>query len=265
MRVRIQKVMAQAGVGSRRACEDMIRQERVTVNGQVAPLGQQIDPSVDQVRVDGKPLPQPEPPMYVAVNKPPGMISDKDVSGERPTVRDLVPLGGHLYPVGRLDIDSEGLILLTNDGELAHRLAHPRYQHSKTYRVLVEGHPDAGTLAAWRGGVMLDGRRTAPAKVKVLQRQDDATWLQIELREGRKRQIRRVATSLGHPVRQLIRTHIGTLALDDLEPGQWRRLSDDEVRELRAWAGLGRVARRRRGASRAGGRSARQPRTPETG
>jgi 23S rRNA pseudouridine2605 synthase len=240
MRVRIQKVMAQAGIGSRRACEALVRQERVTVNGQVATLGQQIDPSVDKVRVDSEPLPQPEPPIYVVVNKPPGVISDEDVSGERPTVRDLVPLDAYLYPVGRLDMNSEGLILLTNDGDLAHRLAHPRYQHSKTYHVLVEGRPDAGTLAAWRGGVMLDGRRTAPAKVKVLQRQADATWLQIELREGRKRQIRRVAASLGHPVRRLIRTHIGTLALGDLEPGQWRRLSDDEVRALRTWAGLDR-------------------------
>jgi pseudouridine synthase len=138
----------------------------------------------------------------------------------------------------QVSVNSEGLILLTNDGDLAHRLTHPRYRHAKVYHVLVEGHPDTKTLAAWRRGVTLDGRRTAPATVEVLQKQSDATRLRVELREGRKRQIRRVAAKLGHPVRRLIRTQIGTLALGDLAPGQWRRLSDDEVRKLRALVGL---------------------------
>jgi len=150
-----------------------------------------------------------------------------------------VPLEGHLFPVGRLDLRSEGLILLTDDGKLAHRLTHPRYEHEKEYRALVEGEPDEAVLNKWRQGVFLDGRRTAPAEVTVVGREKGKTWLHVTwlkviLREGRKRQIRRTAAMLGHPVHRLIRVRIGSLHLGDLKPGHWRTLTESEVEALRA-------------------------------
>jgi pseudouridine synthase len=168
------------------------------------------------------------------------VLSDEgDGSGRLTTVLDLVPLEGHLFPVGRLDLRSEGLILLTDDGKLTHRLTHPRYEHEKEYRALVEGQPDEAVLNKWRQGVFLDGRRTAPAEVTVARREKGktwlhVTWLRVVLREGRKRQIRRTAAMLGHPVHRLIRVRIGSLHLGDLKPGQWRTLSEAEVEALRA-------------------------------
>ena len=235
MEERVLKIMARAGVGSRRACDGLIRQGRVTVNGVVARLGAKADPEADDIRLDGQPVRRAERLGYVALYKPRGVLSDPDVSGEgRPWLRDLVPLRGRLYPVGRLDADSEGLVLLTNDGDLTHRLTHPRYEHEKTYRVLVEGVPAESALEKWRtGGLRLDGKRIAPAKVKQLGTQAGRTWLRVVMREGRKRQIRRVAERLGHPVARLKRTHIASLALGDLKPGEWRKLSRQEVRDLK--------------------------------
>jgi pseudouridine synthase len=191
-----------------------------------------VDPRTNDILVDGEPLGESEPSVYVMVNKPTGVISDQDVSGRHRAVRDLVPLEGHLYSVGRLDLRSEGLILLTNDGNLAHKLTHPRYEHPKTYQVLVKDMPSEDVLASWRRGVILEGRRTAQAEVRVLKKEGHNTWLEIVLREGRKRQIRRVAAMLGHPAMRVIRVGLGPLVLGDLQPGAWRRLKPEEVKAL---------------------------------
>lgn len=164
--------------------------------------------------------------------QPRGVLSDPMPGSGRPSVYDLVPPVKPLYVVGRLDARSEGLVLLVNDGELAHRLTHPRYEHPKVYQVLVEGRPDPETLERWRRGVFLDGRRTRPAKVQVLRYEGDRTWLLVEMREGKKRQIRRVAARLGHPVHRLIRIRIGPVTLGRLKPGQWRPLTEQELRQL---------------------------------
>jgi len=243
---RLQKILARAGFGSRRACEEPIRQGRVAVNGQVAQLGQKADPDRDLITLDGKPVRVKRRRTYVALHKPRGVLSDeRDGSGRLSTVRDLVSLPGRLYPVGRLDLQSEGLMLITDDGDLTYRLTHPRFGHEKEHRVLVEGEPDGATLEKWRRGVFLDGKRTAPAGVTVAGREKGATWLRVTLREGRKRQIRRVAAMLGHPVRRVIRVRIGPLRLGDLKPGQWRRLTSAEVRALRSAAQKSRGSKRR--------------------
>jgi 23S rRNA pseudouridine2605 synthase len=234
MEERLQKILARAGHGSRRACEEFISQGRVLVNGQVAQLGQKADLDRDRITLDGRPVRVRKNHTYVILHKPRGVLSDEgDGSGRLPTVRDLVNLPQRLFPVGRLDLRSEGLILLTDDGELAHRLTHPRYEHAKEYQVYVEGRPDDQTLERWRRGVFLDGRRTVAAEVDVVRRERDHTWLRVVLREGRKRQIRRVATMLGHPVHKLVRVRIGPVRLGDLKPGEWRHLTNQELRELR--------------------------------
>ncbi len=247
MEERLQKIMARANLGSRRSCEEIIAEGRVTVNGQVAQLGTKADPERDRIEVDGQPLrleaasPTADDAfIYIALNKPKGIISslEDEMMQGRKTVRDLIELDKtyHIYPVGRLDKPSEGLILMTNDGALAHRLTHPRYGHEKVYYVVVEGHIPDPALDQWRRGVMLDGRITAPAPIEVIARRKDATELRILLREGRKRQIRRVAALLGYPVKRLLRERIGPLALGDLQPGQWRHLTAGEVAQLKRHA-----------------------------
>lgn len=234
MQERLQKILARAGFGSRRACEELIRQGRVTVNGQAAQIGQKADPDHDSITVDGKRVRLKEARTYVALHKPRGVLSDEgDGTGRVPMARDLLPLPGHLFPIGRLDLRSEGLLLFTDDGELADRLTHPRYEHEKEYHALVEGLPDEKTLRKWRSGVFLDGRKTAPAKVSILRCEGDDTWLRIVLREGRKRQIRRVAAILGHPVHRLVRVRIGPVRLGNLKPGAWRHLTERELRQLK--------------------------------
>lgn len=234
MKDRLQKILARAGFGSRRACEKLIRQGRVVINGQVAQLGQKADPDHDRITMDGKPVRVERCCIYVALYKPRGVLSDEGDGTDRlTTVRDLVPLPGHLFPVGRLDLPSEGLILLTNDGELANLLTHPRHRHTKEYHAYVEGHPDDKTLEQWRHGVFLDGRRTAPAQVFILGHERNFTWLRVVLREGRKRQIRRVAAMLGHPVHRLIRVRVGPVHLGALRPGKWRQLNERELEQLK--------------------------------
>ncbi len=225
--------MARAGYGSRRACETIIEQKRVTVNGVIATLGTKADPDRDDIRVDGVSLRLPDAYDYIMLNKPRGVVSDEDVGGNWPVARDLIPVEGHLYPVGRLDIRSEGLMLFTNDGDLAHRLTHPSYEHPKTYRVLVAGDPGAEQLEAWQRGVVLDGQRTLPAEVRRVRRHRGQTWLEVTMREGRKRQIRRVASLLGLEVLHLERIGLGPLKLGDLPTGAWRRLTEEEVNALR--------------------------------
>jgi 23S rRNA pseudouridine2605 synthase len=233
MEERLQKILARAGFGSRRACEEYIREGRVAVNGQMAQIGQKADPDRDHITLDGEQVQAEQPHTYVALHKPRGVLSDEgDGTGRIQTARDLVALPGHLYPVGRLDLRSEGLVLLTDDGELTHRLTHPRYEHEKEYQVYVEGHPDEKTLQQWRSGVFLEGSKTAPAEVSMLRQEKDRTWLRIVLREGRKRQIRRMGAMLGHPVHQLIRVRIGPVHLGNLEPGQWRHLTEQELQDL---------------------------------
>ena len=238
--------MARANLGSRRSSEEIIAAGRVLINGRVARLGDKADPARDRIEVDGRPLrlPDAEPGgdelIYIALNKPRGVISslEDELEEGRTTVRDLIDIDAaqHIYPVGRLDKPSEGLVLMTNDGALAHRLTHPRYGHEKVYAVTVEGAISDGALDRWRRGVMLDDRITAPAPIEVVARHSDATELRIILREGRKRQIRRIAAALGHPVRRLVRERIGPLTLGELAPGQWRHLTAKEVAALKSSA-----------------------------
>ena len=232
---RLQKILAHAGVASRRKAEEMIQQGRVTVNGQiVTQLGTKVDPARDDIRVDGGRLKIAPSHVYIMLNKPAGVLSVMDDERGRRSLGDLVSLPVRLYPVGRLDVNSEGLILLTDDGELANRLTHPRYEHEKEYRVLVSGHPAEKTLEAWQRGVILEGQRTAPASVAAIRTDKDATMLRIVMHEGRKRQIRDVASLLGHPVRELVRVRMGPLQLGALGSGQWRHLTNQEIRALEA-------------------------------
>ena len=244
---RLQKVLAHAGVASRRKSEELILQGRVTVNGQVVTkLGTRVDPLRDEIRVDGQRVQAAARHTYLILNKPKGILSTMRDERGRPALGDLVAVSERLYPVGRLDVQSEGLILLTDDGELANVLTHPRYQHEKEYEVLVNGFPSDKTLAAWRRGVMLEGSPTAPARVEVLRKGKQGTWLRVSMREGRKRQIRRVAALLGHPVRELKRVRLGPLRLGSLGRGQWRHLTPKEIEALEALKRAARRPRRRR-------------------
>lgn len=238
MEERLQKILAQAGYGSRRACEDFIVEKRVSVNGKLAILGQKADPSADTITVDGKPIAKRETMTYIALYKPRNVLSAAEGQDDRKTVRDLVPVQGHLYPVGRLDFDSEGLILMTNDGDLTNKLTHPRSGHEKEYRVLVARRPDNEQLEAWRRGVVLtDGDRTQPADVQFLSTSGKGAWIRVVMGEGKKRQIREVGKLLGLPVVRIVRMRIGTLKLGDLKPRQWRYLTEEEVSALKSSKG----------------------------
>lgn len=244
---RLHKVLAHAGVASRRAAEDLILQGRVQVNGRVVTeLGTKVDPKRDQIRVDGQRIQVSAQAIYVVLNKPKGVLSTMEDSRGRKSLGDLVSVPERLYPVGRLDANSQGLILLTDDGDLAHLLTHPRYEHEKEYRVLVNGVPSEKTLEAWRRGVLLDDKPTAPAQIEILSKDRHGAYLRVTMREGRKRQIRRVAALLGHPVRELTRVRLGPLKLDALEVGQWRYLTPKEVRELQSVKERARRARSQR-------------------
>jgi 23S rRNA pseudouridine2605 synthase len=236
MEERLQKILAQAGYGSRRACEQFIEAGRVRVNGQVARLGQKANPARDKITLDGRPVAAGTDYIYVALHKPRNVLSTvKPEPGDnRTTVRDLVELPERLYPVGRLDIDSEGLVLMTNDGELANRLTHPRYGHEKEYRVLLARRPDDKQLETWARGVVLeDGHRTAPAQVRFESTAGKGAWVRVTMGEGRKRQIREIGFLLGLPVVRILRVRIGTLQLGKLKPRQWRYLTTEEISELK--------------------------------
>ena len=236
MEERLQKLLAQAGFGSRRACEEFIIEGRVSVNGKVAILGQKADLSIDKVTIDGKSLPKSDlvRPIYIALYKPRNVLSANEGQDDRETVRDLLPIPGHLYPVGRLDFDSEGLILMTNDGELTNKLTHPKFGHQKEYRVLIARRPDDKQLETWRRGVVLeDGDKTAPAEVNLISTSGKGAWIRVVMHEGKKRQIREVGKLLGLPVVKIVRVRIGTLRLGTLKPRQWRYLTEVEVMELK--------------------------------
>lgn len=231
---RLQKVLAGAGVGSRRQCEELIVEGRVEVDGQVVTeLGTRVDPASQQIRLDGVMLRQPKM-VYYAVNKPPGMVcTNRDPSG-RARVIDLLPkVEQRLFTVGRLDLNSEGLIILTNDGDLANRLTHPRYGVRKTYRVLVAGHPDREITAQLRHGVRLAEGLAKVTGVSIKRRQKQSTILEMVLEEGRNREIRRVLAKVGHKVLLLVRVAVGPVKLGELAPGQYRQLTANEVASLR--------------------------------
>ena len=233
---RLQKILAQAGYGSRRACEDFISAGRVRVNGQLAELGAKADSRVDKITVDGKPIAAAEQLTYIALYKPRNVLStvEKEKGDDRRTVRELVEESGHLYPVGRLDFESEGLVIMTNDGELTNRLTHPRFGHTKEYKVLVARRPDRDQIETWKRGVVLeDGYKTAPADVRYEHAQGKGAWVRVIMGEGRKRQIREVCQQLGLPIVKLIRIRIGTLRLGTLKPRQWRHLTTKEIEELK--------------------------------
>jgi 23S rRNA pseudouridine2605 synthase len=245
MPVRLQKVLSQAGIASRRASERLIREGRVEVNGRrVTEMGVQVDPERDAIVVDGRPVQASGRRRYVVLNKPRGCLSVLEDERGRRAVRDLVPDAQGLYPAGRLDFNSEGLLLLTDDGPLTQRLTHPRYEHEKEYMVLVRGEPSVESLRVLRKGVELQDGRTAPAQVGRVERTRwgraprGQVWLRFVLREGRKRQIRRMCDAVDLEVRRLIRVRIGPILLGDLETGKHRALTPDEVQRLRKAAGL---------------------------
>lgn len=246
---RVQKLMAQADIGSRRKCEEIIRAGRVRVNGKVIQLGAKADPQQDTVLVDGARITGSFEPLYFVVNKPQGVLSTNQApeGDTRPTIRELIDVPGHLFTIGRLDADSEGLMILTNDGELANKVSHPRYEHTKTYKVIVKGKPARETLAKWESGIWLDDSRTAACSVKILEASKRASTLRIVMVEGRKRQIRRIASLLGHPVIRLVRTQIGQLGLGTLRKGAWYQLDEAEVQAmLNPDSELNEIRRRRR-------------------
>jgi 23S rRNA pseudouridine2605 synthase len=243
---RVQKILSRAGYGSRRDADALVAAGRVRVNGELALPGAKADAARDTITVDGVVVrlrAAAAARRYIALYKPRGVLSD-NAPGEHRTVLELIPDSQGLYPVGRLDLDSEGLILLTDDGDLAQRLSHPRYEHEKEYEVLVAGEPDDEVLERWRRGIMLEdpdgrepARRTRPAQVERLEARGSRgggreTWLRVVLQEGRKRQIRRVAQALGCPARRIVRVRIGPIRLLRLKPGEWRILSAEEVKLL---------------------------------
>ncbi len=239
MEERLQKIMARAGLGSRRECEKLILAGRVHVNGVVAEIGQKADVEKDKITLDGQLIEPPRQLVYIALYKPRFVLStvEAEAGDARPTVRDLVPIEERVYPVGRLDFESEGLILLTNDGALTQQLTHPSHGHVKVYRVLLARHPDSEQLAIWRRGVVLeDGYRTRPADVQIETLAGKGAWVRVAMQEGRKRQIREIAAALGLPVVRLIRVAIGPLKLGALKPKEWRYLTPAEVAALKGEA-----------------------------
>lgn len=225
---RLQKVLARAGFGSRRVCEQLIEAGRVTVNGGPAVLGRRVDVDKDRVEVDGVPVSVRPGLVYYLLNKPAGVVTTADDPQGRPTVLELVPTEPRVFPVGRLDIETEGLLLLTNDGDLTFRLTHPRFGVEKEYLAHVDGQPTAKDVRRLRDGVELEDGMTAPARANLVA----PGLLKLTIHEGRNRQVRRMCDAIGHAVQRLVRTRIGPLADRTLRPGAWRILSTTEVREL---------------------------------
>ncbi len=232
--LRLQKYIAICGVASRRAAEELITAGVVTVNGTtVTTLGSKVDPAKDHVTVNGKLITPQEEKVYIMLNKPRGYVTTAKDNFNRKTVLDLIPASlGRLHPVGRLDYDSEGLLLLTNDGDLTYRLTHPSHEITKSYLTLVQGSPDDNALRALRTGVVIDGRKTMPAQVIVKRSDPERTVLLITISEGRNRQVRKMCETVGHQVLRLRRVAEGSLRLGDLESGTWRHLTKEELTRL---------------------------------
>ncbi|HLB04562.1 MAG TPA: pseudouridine synthase [Gaiellaceae bacterium] len=233
--MRLNAYLSRAGVASRRRADELIAAGRVTVNGEPGQLSTRVG-SRDVVEVDGRRV-EPQPLAYVLLHKPAGCVTTVRDPHGRATVVDLVDHAVHVVPVGRLDADTTGALLLTNDGPLAHRLAHPRYGVEKVYEVEVAGNPGSDALVALREGVELEDGRTAPARARVLRRRREATVLELTLHEGRKHQVKRMCEAVGHPVRRLHRSRYAGLELGDLVPSEWRELAAAEVAALRREAG----------------------------
>tara|TARA_B100000945_G_scaffold254587_1_gene211712 strand:- start:877 stop:1590 length:714 start_codon:yes stop_codon:yes gene_type:complete len=227
---RLQKIISETGLLSRRKADLLIKQGRVTLNGKIAILGDKADPYNDHILIDGEVLPKKLSHKVFLLNKPYGFISSCKDNYGRKTILSLIPshLRSGIYPVGRLDLESRGAILLTNNGELTLRLTHPKYSHTKTYLVWVSGHPSKSILNDWRKGILLDSKKTMPAKIDVMDQNKCETLLKIILKEGRNRQIRRIATLVGHPVKDLQRIAISNIYLNGLQEGKWRELKTKE-------------------------------------
>lgn len=237
---RLQKVLARAGWGSRRRCDELIAAGRVTVDGEVAPPGRRVDPAASRIEVDGVPVAASEELVWYLLNKPRGVVSTAHDPQGHATVVSLVPHQPRVFPVGRLDAETEGLLVLTNDGELAQRLTHPSHGIEKEYLAEVAGRPVAAALRRLRAGVELDDGTTAPASVRVVARHGESTALTVVIHEGRNRQVRRMCEAIGHPVVRLVRTRVGPVTDRRLRPGRWRVLRASEVRALYA-AGVDRA------------------------
>lgn len=231
---RLQKILSDYGIASRRHAEELIKEGRVTVNGQIAVIGQKADPEKDYIKVDGKLLIKPEPKVYYAFYKPRKVITALLDPQGRPTIRDFIKgIKFRIYPVGRLDFDSEGLLLLTNDGELAYKVMHPSSQIEKTYMVKVDGIVEPETIEKLRKGIKIEGKLAVPVSVHLVKKLKANSWIKITLHEGRKRQIRKMLERVGHPVIRLIRIAIDDVKLGDLKPGQLRPLTKEEIEKLR--------------------------------
>jgi 23S rRNA pseudouridine2605 synthase len=233
--MRINRFLARAGVASRRASEELIRAGRVTLNGQtVTELATDVAPDTDRVEVDGRQVGLPESYTYIMLNKPRGTVVTMSDPQGRTTVADLTSgAGARVLPVGRLDADSEGLLILTDDGGLAHKIAHPSFELDKVYEVEATGALSESGRRKLESGVELDGRPTSPAAVEVLRASHNRTRARITIHEGRKRQVRRMFEAVGHQVKSLVRIRVGPLELGELSPGEWRRLTADELAALR--------------------------------
>lgn len=231
---RLQKVLARAGVASRRKSEDLIREGRVTVNGRKASLGLKVASGIDEIRLDGEIILQPNRMTYILMNKPRGVLSSRKSQGGFPTVIDLLAIDERVYPVGRLDLDSQGLVLLTNDGALTHFLTHPSFGQDKEYRVLLDHFPDEKQMKTWRKGVVLpDGSKSLPVRMVREMGSGKIAWFRLTMHQGRKRQIRETARALGLQVRKLVRIRMGSLKLGNLQEGNWRHLEAEEIIDLR--------------------------------
>ena len=240
MKIRLNKYLALAGIASRREADRMISEGRVSVNGEMVDmLGIQVDGEKDKVEVDGKSVKPMKSGVYVILNKPPGYLVTAKDPFQRPTIMNLLPsMKTRIFPVGRLDFDSEGLLLLTNDGDLANRLMHPSYQVIKEYRIRVKPKPDLSALATLQKGISLDGKKTAPAKFRILTTTVKGTLLMAKIHEGRKRELRRMFEYMGFRVLALKRVKLGDLHLGHLKKGKWRHLTRDEVARLKKKVGL---------------------------
>ncbi len=230
--MRIHKYLAHAGVASRRKAEDMVAAKEILINGHPAKIGEIVDPEHDKVTAGGKPTHLESEAVYYLIHKPRGVVSTASDPEGRRTITSFVPQGMRLYPVGRLDYDSEGLMLLTNDGELAFHMTHPKFEVEKTYRVLVKGVMPEKSVGYLEQGVTIEGKKTAPAKVEIVEAQENNTWIDITIHEGRNRQIRKMCEAVGFPVMRLIRTKFGPWELGDLQSGKYRSLDASEVEKL---------------------------------
>jgi 23S rRNA pseudouridine2605 synthase len=234
MEQRLQKIIAEMGIASRRKAEELITEGRVTVNGKTAVIGMKADLSADHIKVDGKLLVNPEKKVYFIFNKPAGVVTSLSDPEGRPTVNDFLRgIKQRVFPVGRLDYDSEGMLILTNDGEFTHAVLHPSRKIPKTYLVKIKGALEEEEIIKLRSGIRLDRSVTAPAKVKRLRKAEHNSWIEMTITEGKKRQIRRMLDRVGHPVIRLMRIRIGGLEMGPLKPGVFRRITPEEIDKIR--------------------------------